>query len=59
MKLSKTRITIAGVFRCCIASFNDQNDHEVNAGDRFACKHCGEQFQLVESLWTPLWQLKP
>lgn len=64
-KMGETTVSIGGVFRCCIASVPHQKDpeDEVNVGDTVFCSHCGEEFELTETMygrgqWKPVWILE-
>lgn len=50
MKIDKTIITAAGVFRCCLASvaceYVDEG-RDVELGDKSKCAHCNKPFTLV------------
>lgn len=69
--LCDTRIEAAGVMRCCLATValefegvitdDGFKDQLVRIGQKSKCKHCNEEFTLVESKphpkWKPGWQL--
>ena len=63
VELQRTRITQAGVFRCCLATVANEwsETSPVKAGYESECDHCGEVFRLVPGephmMWKPLWQL--
>lgn len=66
MKIEDTTIQTAGVNRCCIASFAEEEDSqkEVVLNERAKCKYCHTFFTLVVNpfknnvpIWMPDWQL--
>jgi hypothetical protein len=59
--MDETRITVAGVMRCCLASVATEYEGTmVCEGMTSKCKHCGEAFTLIRDgehyVWTPDWQ---
>lgn len=61
MKLRDTRLTYAGVMRCCLASVGLDHpglDAEVEEGDESSCGYCDVRFRLVGGKWVPLWQIE-
>jgi len=60
MKLSETKITMVGVYRCCMDLFNKDNvNSDVEIAEKRICPHCKEEFQLQENnIWIPTWQLE-
>lgn len=58
MKIDKTIIADAGVFRCCLSSVA-KTLIEVKIGDKSECKYCGEKFTLnkveKDNVWEPDW----
>lgn len=61
MKIKDTKITEAGVFRCCFAIGHGETK-EFEFGDKLNCPHCNEEFVLTNELglplWVPSWQLQ-
>ena len=66
--LRDTRIEMAGVMRCCLATVAEEyeggdngQDKPVTIGMKSKCRHCNQAFTLVETKphpkWTPDWQL--
>jgi hypothetical protein len=67
--LGDTRIEVAGVMRCCLATVSEEyqgkdgpeGDKPVTIGMTSACRHCKQAFTLVEAKphpkWKPDWQL--
>lgn len=60
--LTDTRIDMAGVLRCCLATVaeeyegvNGQPDQRVALGMKSQCRHCGEPFTLVSASPYPKW----
>ena len=59
MKISETRITVAGVMRCCLESVPMQMGEPIEVGDELSCEYCETAFRLKEDkMWTPLWQIE-
>lgn len=67
--LRDTRITQAGVMRCCLGTVaeeyegkNGAEDQRVALGMKSKCRHCGQTFTLTVGkkypTWMPDWQLK-
>lgn len=52
MKLTDTKITYAGVYRCCIDLLDAPE--EVEAGDEAKCGACGRVFRLQGDVWLPV-----
>ena len=50
MKLGDTRISIGGVYRCCLATVGHEysKDENIEIGAKSSCKHCGSKFILKE-----------
>lgn len=67
--LVETRIEMAGVMRCCLATVAEEyqgqdgpaGDQRVTLGMKSQCRHCKETFTLVEAKphpkWKPDWQI--
>ena len=67
--LGDTRIEVAGVIRCCLATVAEEyqgkdgpeGDQRVTLGMKSKCRHCNQAFTLVASSphpkWKPDWQL--
>ena len=66
--LRDTRITQAGVMRCCLATVAEEyegrdgaEDAPVSLGMKSKCRHCGQAFTLVARdgfpAWLPDWQI--
>lgn len=67
--LDETRIEVAGVLRCCLATVAEEyqgkdgpvGDQRVTLGMKSKCRHCKQTFTLVEAnphpKWKPDWQL--
>ncbi len=55
MKLSDTRISTAGIYRCCLASIGEITN-EVAIGDKHKCKHCQRVFKLTRQLPNDIWK---
>lgn len=60
IKLKDTRISMAGVFRCCLSSVGHEfysDNSELEEGSESNCKHCGRNFHLVKIkdklMWIP------
>ena len=55
MKGKETKITTAGVFRCCVSSVADELlEADVSPGDESMCQHCRRKFVLgAEYVWQP------
>ena len=63
MKLDETKITAAGVLRCCLQSVGREHlEKDVFIGDKSTCEFCGEAFTLADKTdhptWVPDWQIK-
>lgn len=59
MKTEDTRITQAGVMRCCLSTVATEHlGGEVEEGEESSCLHCGERFRLVGGTWKPVWQIE-
>lgn len=67
--LADTRIQMAGVMRCCLGTVGEEYegkdgaaDMKVSIGMKSQCRHCKEQFTLVEAkphpIWKPDWLLR-
>ena len=61
--LDKTRITTAGVMRCCVATAACEYDgQQVEIGQKSKCAHCGTKFTLTSTndkpKWKPDWQIE-
>lgn len=61
-----TRITQAGVMRCCLETVTGEyatEDIRVALGMKSMCRHCGQAFTLSAGkkhpTWLPDWQLLP
>ena len=63
-RLLDTRITTAGVMRCCLLDAAlEYRDKPIKLGDKTACPHCKTAFTLIwchsgYPLWKPDWQLE-
>ena len=62
LHLRETRITAAGVMRCCLASVGEEYEGKpLRIGDKSQCKYCKEPFTLTQAkdypLWKPDWQI--
>lgn len=66
--LRDTRIEMAGVLRCCLATVAEEyeggdkgQDKPVSIGMKSQCRHCKQAFTLTEAKphpkWKPDWQL--
>lgn len=67
--LGDTRIEVAGVMRCCLATVAEEyqgkegpeGDQRVTLGMKSKCRHCKQTFTLVKAKphpkWKPDWQL--
>jgi len=67
--LNDTRIEMAGVMRCCLATVAEEyqgkdgpeGDQRVTLGMKSQCRHCKQPFTLVAAQlhpkWIPDWQL--
>jgi hypothetical protein len=59
MKITDTRVTQVGVFRCCVASVATEylEAGDVAIGSTSKCKHCDREFTLVDDanyyVWLP------
>jgi hypothetical protein len=58
MKITETRVTTVGVFRCCLGSVaTEYLDGDVAIGATSKCKHCDTEFTLVDDanqyVWLP------
>jgi hypothetical protein len=59
MKITETRVTTAGVFRCCLGSVATEylEGGDVAIGATSKCKHCDREFTLVDDanhcVWIP------
>jgi hypothetical protein len=60
MKLTDTRVTSSGVFRCCVETVATEyldGDGVVAIGATSKCKHCDREFTLVDDanyyVWLP------
>lgn len=67
--LRDTRITQAGVMRCCLGTVAEEyegkdgaEDQRVALGMKSKCRHCGQTFTLTAGkkypTWLPDWQLQ-
>lgn len=63
--IDETRITIAGVLRCCLQDVAmEYKDRRVKIGDTSRCPHCKQAFTLTinndlkRPTWIPDWQKK-
>ena len=61
--LLETRITAAGVMRCCLADVAMEYDGKpIHIGDKSQCPHCKTAFTLLDlpdgrAVWVPDWQI--
>ena len=64
MNISETSIATAGVFRCCLAHFQELaagnfSKLDFKVGDTFKCQHCHDTFKLqANKRWIPTPQIK-
>lgn len=61
--LESTRITSAGVVRCCLLDVaTEYLGKRVKLGDKSQCPHCNTTFTLVAQtpypVWKPDWQIE-
>lgn len=59
MRSIETRISTAGVFRCCLSEDNWPDDQEYELEDTTYCRHCGRKFKLTDlqkehPYWVPV-----
>lgn len=63
VSIEDTRITMAGVMRCCIGTIGESFlGGTVVEGQSDSCPHCKQEFLLVKRdgvyIWLPTWQLE-
>lgn len=67
--ITDTRIEMGGVMRCCLGTVAEEylgtdgaESQKVSIGAKSQCRHCKQQFTLVDEkpfpIWKPDWQLE-